>query len=542
MFDALETRPTTYTVRDLIQRVQQGGTRIPQFQRPLRWKNRDVCAFFDSIWRGYPVGSMLFWERPAPAERIVVGVAELDVPAVDQALWVVDGQQRLTALAATLLDLDQKNDARWRIAFDPAAAESPFGLLPLRGAGSVVPLSVLGDLRRLGRWLTESTLDEEAQDRVEEAQQRILDYALPAYVVRTDDERPLREIFARLNSSGARMRAEEVFTALVGSKAGPSDDTVDLDLLQGTCDREGFGQPARADVLKAVLAMSGRNPTRQIRTGPSDLEGLVPHQEAAEALGLTVDFIREDVGIPLVRLVPYKTVFVILARWFHLFGDVTDRETRTMLARWVWRGAATGAHRRDAVSKMRQQVEDVRDDAQDSLERLLAHTTAPGDDASWTVDKTPQNSAKACIEMLALLDAGPLDANGPVSPVGLASTGRFAQEILPRHLKPTLPDAAQRLVGSTANRILLEDHEDGPASAQVAELLQAPDERSEKILRSHLIDPVAAEALRNQEHQQFLQLRGAALAQRVADLLSRRAAWSDPFVRPKQHYFEGFSE
>jgi hypothetical protein len=141
----------------------------------------------------------------------------------------VDGQQRTTALSAALLDLDHAGDGRWLAYFDPAeGAFLPGPVQPLR-VGQDIPLSVLGDLKRFGRWLREaSTLDEELIGRAEEAQQRLLDYSIPAYVVDTEDEQALRGVFARLNSTGARMRADEVFQALLGAPSAGGQRSLDL--------------------------------------------------------------------------------------------------------------------------------------------------------------------------------------------------------------------------------------------------------------------------------------------------------------------------
>ncbi len=110
LFRPLTRRPTatTLTVRDLVQKVHSGQLRIPRFQRPLRWAADDVVQLLDSIWRGYPVGSLLFWKKRAEADSITVGGATIPAPEVVDAWFVVDGQQRTTALAASLLDLDHK--------------------------------------------------------------------------------------------------------------------------------------------------------------------------------------------------------------------------------------------------------------------------------------------------------------------------------------------------------------------------------------------------------------------------------------------------
>ncbi|MCO5997414.1 GmrSD restriction endonuclease domain-containing protein [Actinoallomurus rhizosphaericola] len=55
------TRPT-----ELVEWTLSGRIRIPRFQRPFRWEKDDIRQLFDSIFRGYPIGNLLMWRRPAP--------------------------------------------------------------------------------------------------------------------------------------------------------------------------------------------------------------------------------------------------------------------------------------------------------------------------------------------------------------------------------------------------------------------------------------------------------------------------------------------
>src|ERR1700716_3494984 len=100
----LHLRPEadTETVVELVEMVRRGAVRVPSFQRPLRWKAGDVVALFDSVYQGYPIGSFLLRKGKAEAARVRIGPLRIDAPETHSALWVVDGQQRLTALAAGL--------------------------------------------------------------------------------------------------------------------------------------------------------------------------------------------------------------------------------------------------------------------------------------------------------------------------------------------------------------------------------------------------------------------------------------------------------
>lgn len=532
---------TTVRVKELIEKVQQGEVRVPKFQRPLRWRQEDVLRLLDSIWRGYPVGSLLFWKRSADAERVLVGGAHVDAPPVSDAWWVVDGQQRTTALAASLLDLDHAGDPRWTVSFDPELHEFRAGPPLPDEEGKVVPVSVLGDLRRLGRWIREHELDGAFVDEVEKAQQRLLDYAIPAYVVDTDDEQALRGVFARLNSTGARMRADEVFQALLGAPSSTGAKSLDLDELQRGCDVDGFGQPARIDIFKSVLAMGGRDPTVRLDDRHVGSESLPLKEDAAEALSRTRDFLVRDCGIPWFGLLPYPVVFVILARWFYVHPQSAD-STRGILARWVWRGAVTGAHQRAEVSRMREQVRDIQPDhEQASLDRLLARVeTRPS--GPWELRRFHLSNARSRIETLALLSRNPQDELGSVTIAELTSqeAGRVARELFQTSDTKGLPENERILARTVANRVVLGGRHWGLQRTirDWHEPSAHPAERLQTMLASQVIDELGVQLLLNGKVGQFLQRRAESVRGVVERFTSERAAWGEPLIRPIEIYLD----
>jgi uncharacterized protein with ParB-like and HNH nuclease domain len=50
-----------YTTGGLMDAIFSGQLGLPDIQRPFVWKNVKVRDFFDSMYRGYPVGYLLFW-------------------------------------------------------------------------------------------------------------------------------------------------------------------------------------------------------------------------------------------------------------------------------------------------------------------------------------------------------------------------------------------------------------------------------------------------------------------------------------------------
>lgn len=53
---------TPISIFDALEKIRTNDYLLPSFQREFEWEESDICKLFDSILRGYPVGSMLFWE------------------------------------------------------------------------------------------------------------------------------------------------------------------------------------------------------------------------------------------------------------------------------------------------------------------------------------------------------------------------------------------------------------------------------------------------------------------------------------------------
>ena len=71
-------------VEVILANVEAGKIGLPEFQRGYVWKRRQVRQFFDSLYRGHPVGSLLTWLTSRD-----------DGVATD---LLLDGQQRVTSL------------------------------------------------------------------------------------------------------------------------------------------------------------------------------------------------------------------------------------------------------------------------------------------------------------------------------------------------------------------------------------------------------------------------------------------------------------
>ena len=228
------------TIRDIVDRAVNHNFSIPEFQRGFVWKATQVRDLAESLWFDYPIGSLLVWNSHGPAEEQQAHDAQ------KPSLWVVDGQQRTTALCILCgrkpywwpsVDEWNKTLRRFDIRFDVNAKEPPFFWIANAAIRKVVGSRYV-PLRDL---LVLDTTREEDQKILQERAKQIkieglcdgMD-AMEVYT-RLDRIRKIREkdlvaitvdheledvveIFSRLNSRGTRVTEADIYLGVVAAK------------------------------------------------------------------------------------------------------------------------------------------------------------------------------------------------------------------------------------------------------------------------------------------------------------------------------------
>lgn len=100
------------TVKEAIDSIQKKLFLLPAIQREFVWSSDQIELLFDSLMRGYPVGSFLFWKIDKDSlsqfqfyefirnyhERDNTHNPKADIKGESDVTAILDGQQRLTAL------------------------------------------------------------------------------------------------------------------------------------------------------------------------------------------------------------------------------------------------------------------------------------------------------------------------------------------------------------------------------------------------------------------------------------------------------------
>lgn len=534
----LTRRPETksFSIEDLLDRVRRGEVRIPDFQRPLRWTAEDVRDLLDSVYRGYPIGTLLFWRRDAPAANVSFGPVRIDAPSTSQGLWAVDGQQRVTALAGVLLHPSYGDEAGrddFHLYFDLETEE--LHAPPDAGAPPPhwLPMNEVLDSESLLHWLNRYPGREANPEHLRAAirlGKAIREYQVPAYVVDTADEKVLRIIFKRLNTAGRPLTDEEVFNALyVGSRS------LSLESVTEGLRELGFGNIPESLLLRAVLAVRGLDFTRGYQEQLNQDDELTETVRRTDrALRDAIVFLKRDAFIPHLKLLPApENSLVLLTRFFLLHPEPSPR-SRELVSRWFWRHIVFGGWGLKPAEALHVFAA-IRSDEERSIQALLGQVPPPlirwwMETGMPVIPNAPMGPplvlriAMMSLQPRHLLTGAVLE---PGELLELPSEG--LQPILPpgdvRWMTPGIVDRrmVRRVMDGTFGFLF---HPPVPGRPLV-QVLEAEPSLAEEILESHGLTAQALDALRLRDGLGFLQLRQAVLEPVLRQFMEARTRWDD---------------
>ncbi|WP_437491999.1 DUF262 domain-containing protein [Sorangium sp. So ce1014] len=509
---ALDTSPTlrTWKVEDLIKKIVEGRLTTPFFQRPLKWDDADRVALFDSIRRGFPIGTLLLRQRPADGKSARLGSLELSAPQDGNVFEIVDGQQRVHTLAAAAL---LPNDGELRpIYYD--LETFTFGVVPrsrrkLPDHWLMVATAI--DVTKLVEWLVNVGLPKKQRSEAIAVGKRLREYDVPSYILETDDVAIAREVFRRTNQRGRDLTESEVFDAFFATRGAQGQ--LSLAGVGRAIAKTGFGAIDVETIRRSVLTILGKDPLRATATDldKNDVKRVLP--QARAALERAVEMMR-GAGFMHVRIVPYTLTFVMLAAFFHRFPEVQPR-TRTLLRRWIWRGALNAQHRGER-SPLRAALRAIRDLAESEAAAELARQAAEAKPIVWGDGvRNPARLDYAAPRILcaAMARLDPVDVRDG-TPLDVSRLFRDEEE----PFAVLAPDVKGPLGQSLANRLLHPPVEAGELLAALAVL-------PANAWESHAIDASILDALARGHNDEALERRAKLLAEKLGAVLDARAEW-----------------
>lgn len=265
-------------ISSLIEDIDMGKIGLPELQRPFVWPNVNVRDLFDSLYRGYPAGFLLFWKTGVEGGLKSIGTdPKQSVPE----LAIVDGQQRLTSLYAVVKGMEVLRSnfkkERIQIAFNPLSGRFDVADAAIKKDRAFIPdISVLwapdfkaGSFRRAFldqlKMVREVTPQEE--ETIEDAignLRNLLSYSFVALTLDSSvDEETIAEVFVRINGKGKALNQADFIMTLMSVFWEEGRVELENFSLQATVPSEGqaspfnhFIKPSPDQMLRATVGLA----------------------------------------------------------------------------------------------------------------------------------------------------------------------------------------------------------------------------------------------------------------------------------------------
>lgn len=529
-----EVVPEVVFLGKLVEGVAAGKIRVPKFQRDFVWKQADLGALLDSVLRGFPIGSILVWDTDKNIESTPrIGPVEISLRTDGSVGYLLDGQQRVSTLAGTLLLTDDMDpiveQIEWRLYYDldrPAFDQPAFIDHRKLGDGSDARyfpvrslLSTAGFFAACRRIQEQVDDDHRAQRWLDEADRlssAFRDYQLPLIRIREADLESAVTVFARLNRTGRKMAADELVSALTYQEHGFHLASM-LDEFKAELKKRNFGSLDRVFLLRSVLA------ALELDIYAKDWADLMVKPEVRERLPEGFDAARrgirravamlESLGVTSDRLLPYGLQLVLLGE-FHRICPQPAADTLELLKRWFWVTSFTGWFGGVNTAKAKRALEEIRDLANGKSDTFnVVDLDMP---AQPFPDRFDARSARVRAYLLYLASLHPRSLGGttdlePGSLLSLLGTDAVGYVC-------SNPDPAQ-LVSSPANRLFVDESHVGQALGALSKL---NDEELEGLLPTHGFPIDCIGRLRNDDQPGLINTRLAALIEGERQFMMQR--------------------
>ncbi|HEV2295269.1 MAG TPA: DUF262 domain-containing protein [Tepidisphaeraceae bacterium] len=401
-------RKVDTTVKDMIAMIARGELRLPEMQRRYVWRAARVRDLFDSLYRGYPSGSVLVWETDQEQPSRDLAVSQSVSPFSGHKL-LLDGQQRLTSLSAVLRGEPVKVRGRQRpidILFNLEHPDGPADFTEVEGdeetPGAAEEIEGDGDSEdddndedeareseiqeRLNRltfvvaakslaqypsWVSVSkvfksdgdgdilkaagitSLDDPRYAKYTKRLQklrRIREYQYVMHVLERDlSYEEVAEIFVRVNSLGVKLRGSDLALAQITAR-WPNSLKL-LEEFQQQCEERFFTLDLGLLVRAMVVFASGQS--RFLSVGSISIERLkAGWEDAKQGLVFATNFLKSNAKVDDESLLSSPLFFIALAAFFNKRRGNLAAGEECELLQWLYVANARGRYSRGSTETL----------------------------------------------------------------------------------------------------------------------------------------------------------------------------------------------
>jgi len=367
---SLENIPVKYP--DLISEIETGQVKIPQFQRKFVWGVKASAKLLDSIIKGYPIGTFIYW-RTNERLRAVRDLGNITLPEPKEGEfinYVLDGQQRLTSLFASLkgvqiIDEEGKTSDYSKMYVDLTVADDgEIIITDISGMEDNTFIKVTdlmeGSLRML------ASFPVEYHPTLERYKKIIQSYTFSVINLKNAPINVATEVFTRLNVGGKALTLFEIMVAKTYDAVRKFDLSEKYDELIEELSTSQYETIPSATVLQVVAILLEKDCTRKQILKLEKLKFIDIWDEAIDCIKRSIDFFR-SYGISVSRILPYNALIVPFSYFFYLHKKNPTGRMKKRLEDYFWRASLGFRYSSGVESKLSQDIEKIEKIINDEL-------------------------------------------------------------------------------------------------------------------------------------------------------------------------------
>jgi hypothetical protein len=342
-------------LREIYTKINNGHYAIPVFQRDYVWKKEQVLDLFDSISKGYPIGTIILW-KPTPQfitkSKDILTDEKKETPTPDY--YVLDGRQRLTAFYGCVLDDPKKNDC-FKLGYNLESEAFEY----LKGnKREVLPLSDIYDtFSLLGKLQDLTKMEDTEKERLYVERAKRMNSILQSYTIGeilmsncSLDEASI--VFSRINSKGTDISKAFMLQAISYKNEGGILLSDEINNILSTLGKYNFDKLSSDDILNCFYQYVGK---KFYDTPMKELENVdfTPHlSEIKTDIRRTVDFLYNDCFVLSSALLPYTKQLIALVAFFKEHKEPSI-EQKKELKKWFFYTTCQQSFQNSSLSNVR---------------------------------------------------------------------------------------------------------------------------------------------------------------------------------------------
>ena len=334
--------------------IDTGQIKLPMFQREFVWAKEQSAKLIDSILKGFPIGTFIFWKTKEELRSYKdVGNHHLpETPKGDYVQYILDGQQRITSLYAIRKGIRISKDGKILDYKDifinlDYSEESDEQIVVTEKSSGKRYLSVHRVLTSQITDLLDEFPNREVLKQIESYKSALTNYDFSTITIKDYPIEVACDVFTRINTGGMALTIFEIMVAKTYDETKKFDLAKKYEVLRDGSDDEKecltgakFETVPEAIIMQCVSAI----PLRAVRSKDilkiSRAVFIANWEPMKSSLFMAIDFIRSELRVPVSQLVPYPAILVPLVYFFKANGNKkpSNEQVRLLEQFFYWVG------------------------------------------------------------------------------------------------------------------------------------------------------------------------------------------------------------